>query len=282
MKKVAILLCGLLRGWEQTSIVFNYYKELYPEIEFDFYLSSWQDGTTRLQKQKGSPVSINKIDFSFFKDYILDLEEDCYSTMSVPYEVYYKDHHNTINYKDEQPLFEHFYSWQIKRGFSLINESENYDLVVVTRPDVFIHREFLDNLLSPSDKHTENKYINDLIYSPTPIRPFGNRLFIHRDYLFAGNYHTISKFSKMFDDVFVDSKIKLKPLHSLQAYYICFRGMQSKGITGMIDPIRPDTLRKPHQPSEQTLQSIIDLYGVKMYNFNFEQFTDTLKKIRVS
>jgi len=281
MKKVAFVLCGLLRGWQQTSKTFSYIKEVYPDIEFDFYLSTWEDGTTRLQEQKGCPVPIKQVDLSFFKDLVLDSEEDCYKSMAYPYQVYYKDHHSTINYLNQQPLFEHFYSWQIKRGFELVKESDNYDLVVITRPDVFLHRQFLDKLLNPLDKNSERKYINDFIYSPTSILPYDNRLFIHRDYLFAGNYYTINKFSGMFDDVFVHCKMKLKALHSLQAYYICFRGMQSKDSKGGIDPIRPDSIRKPHQPSEKTLQCMIDEYGVKLYDFHFEQFSNILNNYSV-
>ena len=41
--KIAILLHGLLRSWEECSTVFSYYSKLYPDVEFDFYLSTWKN-----------------------------------------------------------------------------------------------------------------------------------------------------------------------------------------------------------------------------------------------
>ena len=67
MKKVAVQLSGLSRGFEITSKIFEYWNNIFDDIEFTFFLTTWnnQDVWEDKVKNKGGQDKLNLDNYKF-------------------------------------------------------------------------------------------------------------------------------------------------------------------------------------------------------------------------
>jgi hypothetical protein len=73
MKRIAVCISGLIRYWEETYPLFEYWNEMFDDVEFTFFLSTWK-GDTWYDKQKFPSITLDDYDFSkykFIEDYSL-------------------------------------------------------------------------------------------------------------------------------------------------------------------------------------------------------------------
>ena len=78
MKKIAVCISGLVRHWEETYPLFEYWNNLYDDVEFVFFLSTWK-GNTWYDKNKFPNFKITDYNFSnyeFIQDYSLHKENE--------------------------------------------------------------------------------------------------------------------------------------------------------------------------------------------------------------
>ena len=61
--KIAILLAGQVRSWNVCSKVFELYNNIFPDIEFDFFLSTWDDNYDEVKYDMDSYSFITKYEF---------------------------------------------------------------------------------------------------------------------------------------------------------------------------------------------------------------------------
>ena len=65
--KIAVTLTGLMRFWDTTSKLLEHWNSLYEDIEFYFFLSTWDSSIeTLVCGGCGRETSIDKIDYSCY------------------------------------------------------------------------------------------------------------------------------------------------------------------------------------------------------------------------
>jgi len=120
MKNIAVLINGSSKYLDLTYNLFEHWNKLYDDINFDFYLSTWED-------------SIDYSNFKWITKYERLKEDEC------PY-----------NLKKHPPRrHQPHYSYTLYRVNQLKNSTgKDYDSIIQTRSDYLFSRELLDCLVS--------------------------------------------------------------------------------------------------------------------------------------
>lgn len=259
MKKVAVIFHGELRHWEQSSKVFKLWNNLYEDIKFDFYLSTWKDHQT-----KNIEKTLN------FTDISLHSHEEMYKNMAPPLKFYFKN----IKQSRGIPCYQHYYSFLLSKAVKLFKQNSNqYDATLLTRPDVFIFRPLIDFIKNKLNFNVENETNNTvafgdkIIYSKSGSTYSQNRLFCNNDTLFLGSSRGIIKFGEIYNDIFVKQIFPPIHLHSLQAEYLNWKRIFHKKC-GELDHylIRNIDNAKPGWPTPEGIQEALDTYSVDLLN----------------
>ena len=149
--KIAIGLNGSGKYLELTSQLYAEYNNLYDDVDFDFYLATWED-------------ELDYSDFEWVTDYVRLKEEE-----SIHYDI------TNTKHTGHQPHYM-FTSYRLNH---LIKKSNiKYDAILQTRSDLVICRETLDVLVDSCKREevTEKLIYNIMIrllfsaISPTEIR----------------------------------------------------------------------------------------------------------------
>ena len=181
--KVAIGINGSGKYLEYTSHLYAEYNTLYDDIEFDFYLATWED-----------EVDYSK--YEWITDYVRLKEED-----SIHYDI------PNTPYEGHQPHYM-FTSYNLNK---LIKKNNiKYDAVLQTRSDIILHRATLDKLVS---KLKDGDVTERLMWNSTGIDTFHQKfpgqknrafLWMNDEFLF-GHPSSLETFSTAWDSFFIDS-----------------------------------------------------------------------------
>ena len=181
--KIAVLLAGQLRNWEISSKIFKLYNKINPNIQYDFFLSTWDDSYN-------GKKSIES-DFSFVNAHEI-ISTSVLNT-------------NQGNYKvgDNSKVYK-VYPYLFKRVNQLKNDYQNeyginYDCVISTRPDIYLNLEML--------KEGYN-IIKNTLYIPhgiiKKISSITNKEIIRMDDLvLIGDDSVINIHANLYDDMYV-------------------------------------------------------------------------------
>ena len=181
--KIAIGINGSGKYLEYTSHLYAEYNTLYDDIEFDFYLATWED-----------EVDYSK--YEWITDYVRLKEED-----SIHYDI------PNTPYEGHQPHYM-FTSYNLNK---LIKKNNiKYDAVLQTRSDIILHRATLDKLVS---KLKDGDVTERLMWNSTGIDTFHQKfpgqknrafLWMNDEFLF-GHPSSLETFSTAWDSFFIDS-----------------------------------------------------------------------------
>ena len=181
--KIAVLLAGQLRNWDLISKIFKLYNKINPNIQYDFFLSTWDDSYN-------GKKSIES-DFSF-----VNAHEIISTSVLNTNQGNYKGEDNSKEYK--------VYPYLFKRVNQLKNDYQNeygitYDCVMSTRPDIYLNLEML--------KEGYN-IIKNTLYIPLGIRKnissITNKEIIKMDDLvLIGDDSVINIHANLYDDMHV-------------------------------------------------------------------------------
>lgn len=148
MPRIALLMAGEFRTFKLAFP--SWIKNLAPHAEIHLFLSTWN--TTSLYSDRKLNLSHRNKSWRVERDDIIDLVSKYNVTLS------YLNIEDPINF--EHRGNNQIYHWQ-KTITKLINEVEQYDFAILTRPDVILQRTKLGNLLTDLDK--------EKIYSAEPL-----------------------------------------------------------------------------------------------------------------
>jgi len=185
--KIAIGINGSGKYFEYTSQLFKEYNTLYDDIQFDFYLATWED-------------ELDYSKYEWITDYVRLKEED-----SIHYDI------PNTPYEGHQPHYM-FTSYNLNK---LIKKNNiKYDAVLQTRSDLILYRSTLDKLVS---KLRDGCVTERLMWNSTGIDTFYQRivgddgnpyekpfLWMNDEFLF-GHPSSLETFSTAWDSFFIDS-----------------------------------------------------------------------------
>jgi hypothetical protein len=181
--KIAIGINGSGKYFEYTSQLYTEYNSLYDDVEFDFYLATWED-------------EIDYSNFEWITDYVRLNETD-----SIYYDI------TKTKYIGHQPHYM-FTSYHLNK---LIKKNNvKYDAIMQTRSDLVISREMLDTLVT---KCRNGEVTERLLYNSSGVSTFYKRgsqiphLWCN-DYYFFGHPSSIEIFSMAWVSFFIDSTSK--------------------------------------------------------------------------
>ena len=200
MKNIAVLINGSSKYLDLTYNLFEHWNKLYDDINFDFYLSTWED-------------SIDYSNFKWITKYERLKEDEC------PY-----------NLKEHPPRrHQPHYSYTLYRVNQLKNSTgKDYDSIIQTRSDYLFSRELLDCLVSLTKG---NKVIPNIIFSGHGSDVHNGNLWTG-DYFFFGHPKAFDKFSEMFVDIFTKGIFTPDKIlmHTMQAEYLNYRRIYNCGV----------------------------------------------------
>lgn len=126
MKNIAVMISGHSKGFDLTYQYFKHWNTLYKDINFDFFVSMWENDYDR-----------EKV-FEWTNAYEILKEEDC------PYDLS----------KHEKQRHQPHYSWSLFKVNELRNVYQDikYDAIIQTRGDVIFSRKLLDTLVDKLTK----------------------------------------------------------------------------------------------------------------------------------
>ena len=219
---IAVLLAGQLRHWETTSKIFKLYNEIYPDVQYDFFLSTWDDsymGTDSI-----------KANFSFL---------NAYEVIGT----------SVLGHHEEDYVR---YPYLLKRVNQLKNDYQNehdikYDCVISTRPDILLNLETLHavNNIITSDGISENMiYINDGMGFKVPNRPSKKykltprRFHTMLDCIVFGHENAINVHSNLYVDMYVKKLQINHGVHITPAEHIINNKLNTKPFNGFAKPVR--------------------------------------------
>lgn len=225
--KVAILLAGQVRNWNVCSKIFELYNNIYPDVEFDFFLSTWDDNYDGVRYDMDSYSFITKYEFHDQKEVSYTEQLLCHA--------YLCQHANNLKNKYAK---EH---------------NINYDCVIATRPDIFLSLDILNNTrdlilrsknYKPGDKFILNK---NVVYTGTGVLPYRKidkngkevQCSYMSDLFVLGTNYSVDKFSNFYDNI---SSYKFDNRiigHVSGATYITDLKIINRPIEGFNQIIRP-------------------------------------------
>ncbi len=264
--RIAILLAGQVRDWNVCSKVFELYNSIYSDVEFDFFLATWDD--------KYDNVEYDMNSYSFITKYKLhDQKESLYT----------------------EQLLCHAYlckSANILKNEYAKKHNIKYDCVIATRPDIYLGLDLLNNirdlLLRSNNYKNGDKFIlnKNMVYTGTGTLPYRKldingkevECFYMDDLFVVGGNFSIDKFSSLYDNI-SEYKINDRVIgHATSATYIVDQKLANcriEGYTQIIRSVHVDYILDLYKHNK--LQNIYD----NSSDFQYE-FHEKFQKLKVT
>lgn len=282
-KKVAVLLFGILRYWEECSTIFSYWNQIYDDIEFDFYLATWRSTHTYLP-EKGKIDSPDANKSLYLKDIQFYEESTVRAKVEGPLRDYFFNSKDTDVTTKQVPLYSFLKSSVCNQA---INSGVKYDAAIITRPDVFVFIETLEVIrksLGLTTVYSKPKHIelgHNIIYNSDYPQYRDGNLFLNRDTLWFGSPEVVFEYRHLFNDAFVDYKLPAYRLHTLQPEFLLRRMIYSASAgvpTNVL--VRAEKFSKGFLPTPAVLTNLINTYGKDLYRVDSKHLTTTLFRER--
>jgi hypothetical protein len=220
--KIAIILAGQLRHWDITSKIFQMYNDIHPDVQYDFFLSTWDDSYAN--------TKVIESNFSFL---------NAYEVIGT----------SIIGNHDEDYVK---YPYLLKKVNQLKNDYQNeydikYDCVISTRPDIFLSLEMLHRVNIIINNTTSDQITPNTIYSQNGIteklttKPksyINEPHFYMNDWCVFGHENAINIHANIYDDMYVK---KIQPnvgVHITPAEHIINNKLNCRPVTYFISIIR--------------------------------------------
>lgn len=262
--KIAILLHGLLRSWEECSTVFSYYSKLYPNVKFDFYLSTWENSLI-IPPHKGAEEKFSSNINLKLKAYSIHNELEVRNNVAPHF-------YPTVNLPvDKLPNYTPQYSFLKSKVCELVKE--DYDICILARCDIFIYKESLDIIVNNNYDLGPN-----IIYNESGTSYKKGSLFCSRDLFWYGSPEAILKHKDCFSDCYIDCLLPPKGIHRYCGSWLNFKQIYNYRIDNLVSTIVRSNGNnfKPGVPTKQHLSTLINKHGIDLYKFTVKEFINQL------
>ena len=224
--RIAIILAGQLRQWDITSKMFAMYNNIHPDVQYDFFLATWDDAYL------GNKYDVTNCDF--LTDYEL-VDTDIIDV-------------NVVNHAHSR------YPYLLKRVNQLKNDYQQkygikYDCVISTRPDIFLSLGTLYNInmLVCRESHDKISYLSPIsLYNnkgieviKDPVEKKGVLYFPRmEDFFVVGSTESINTHADMYDDVFIHKTHSYLGYHGTPANHLVSKGLICNHIDNFAKPVK--------------------------------------------
>ena len=264
MKKIAVCISGLVRHWEETYPLFEYWNNLYDDVEFVFFLSTWK-GNTWYDKNKFPNFKITDYNFSnyeFIQDYSLHKENE----VKIP-----------ERNKKLPNTFLRAYLWMkvnlLRKKYEK-NNNMTFDSVMLIRNDCFVPEDLISRSVEMSNLYEYNDY--NLVFTAS-----GGEIYYEteRPVLFTGNdnwWLSSSKTMNIIMDLYdwmINKKLFSTSCHKAPPEFFVRNNIHNFSINSApIKLYREEPLVKNGNPTPQFMRNLIEKIGVKeIYNIRFQE-----------
>jgi len=250
MKKIAVCISGQIRYWEAIYPFFEYWNNLFDDVEFTFFISTWKEKTWVDDKFGGLEivdVDFDKHEFitSYSKhDHNIEMRSGGLKPHT-PYQIYLMKQVQTLrkNYEDENNI--------------------KFDGVIQTRNDIFISYELLVRCIKTIK--VENYFLKNSIFTPGgvslhPYSDIGVCLILQTDTFYFGISSIMDKLIDMYD--YLNTDATELQTHFIQPEFFNRKNIHCYSIKTHPLVIRDTDVRKNGRPTSKSLIKIKNEKGI--------------------
>ena len=266
MKKIAVCISGLIRYWEETYPLFEYWNEMFDDVEFTFFLSTWE-GNTWYDKEKFPNITLNDCDFSkydFIEDYSLhnQSEVDISKSFKLPNAILRAYLWNKVNI--------------LRKDYEDTNNMK-FDSVMLIRNDMFVNKDILkysslvSNLKNWNDYHFVFTMGGAQIYFEQKVNSV---LFVGNDNFYLSSSKTMDLIMNLYDWI-ITGKVTSTSCHKSPAEFFIKNNIHNFTLgSAPIKLYREEPIIKSGNPTPQVMKKLIDEKGVKwIYDVGYGDLT---------
>ena len=235
---IAVTISGLIRGWDTTYKIFQYWNKLYDEIEFTFFLSTWKD------------VEIDFSQYDLLERYeILEYDE-------IPEYIYNKYENSSL-----------FYAYALYRVHKLRLSYENetnikFNAVMQVRNDMFVAKDTFENIRKLLIRSPNLRLQSNMFYSISGTESRYGNFYMPFDNFGFANPKAMDKYSDMYHNIYVDEKIEASGFHFMQAQHLISKNIYNAKMDGSATLIRFGNKTAPYLTFDH-VNDILERKGVE-------------------
>ena len=272
--KIAVCISGLVRHWDISTKLFEHWNSLYEDIEFYFFLSTWDEGCNWLGYhahigENNIEKKIEKNDYSQYS-FLEKYEEVDYRRMDT--EILLEMDNNPTDNKTGKPNYSlPFYTYsmyrcqRLRRKYEQENNME-FDGVIQTRNDQLVSKVTLDSIRSLFyDVHI---LIHPKLFSGgSPIVVYRDRLLMWNDNFSFAHRLSMDLYTEMYNDIFVQKTSQNLGMHYQNADQLMKNRIYNNPLYIHNWFIRDSktTFEKSGSPTESQLINLIETKGVDFF-----------------
>ena len=249
MKKIAVCLSGQIRHWEETYPIFEHWNNLFDDVEFTFFVSTW-DSESWVDSKFGGCIEYEDIDFTKY-DFIKAHSKHDSNNAKLA----------NIHKKPCTPYLSFLLNkvQTLRKNYEIENNFE-FDGVIQTRNDIFVSIQQLNNIRK--ETITKNDIFKDkVIFTTTSLADSDDKLILPNDNFYYGTSKVMDVFAGMYDYLLNDA-FSLHT-HYLQAEFFVQKGIGCYKMRGGVFLVRGGVLTKRHRPSPEKLRKLLEEKGAK-------------------
>ena len=254
--KIAVCLSGQIRYWDSTYPFFEYWNNLFEDVEFTFFVSTWNTKDQWYSKDK---FGINIVDDVDFRKYGLISKFSKHNPDDVNVSTSIKL--PNTNYMT--------YLYNEVHGLRNSYEKENnieFDAVIQTRNDIIIGTDILSQIrrLVISKPYFMERSVFSPAGTKLAVADIGaSGLINNNDNFYFGSSNAMNYFRKMYD--FLINKSFFKHTHRLQAEFFYKHNIHQISTGNHPFLLRYGNTIKQGRPTPESLRKMLKEKGIEWF-----------------
>ena len=261
MKKIAVCLSGQIRYWDSTYPLFEHWNNLFKDVEFTFFVSTWNTKDQWYEKDKFGINIVDDVDLrkygliSKFSKHNPD-DVDISTSASVPNTNYMTYLYNEVH--------------RLRNSYEKENNVE-FDAVIQTRNDVVIGKLLLARIRQII--YTKPYFMEKSVFSPSGAKldagQFGEAdfrpasLVNDNDNFYFGRPSVMNYFRKMYN--FLINESFFKHTHRLQPEFFYKHNIYQVGFGVHPFLVRYGNTIKQGRPTPESLRKMLKEKGIEWF-----------------
>ena len=263
--KIAVCISGLMQYWDITHKLFKYWNEIYDDVDFVFFLSTWESDIKfntyetyyKNKKKETRNTNINLSQYSFLEDVeVLPL-----NSIS----------QNIIDAHDHTGPYYAYQLWNVQKMRKKYEErvGEKFDVVVQTREDMFISRQTLDQIIF---WFNSKQIVSGMFFTTSGTKVVTQRVnkrgfsfSIPNDNFSFAHPDAMDEYAQMYNDCYIEKTNHETFLHFMPAQQLMNNGIYNLKIGNKYHTrvILTGKRQKLTWPTDKSLKRLINEKGVE-------------------